>query len=269
MEQHHIKITSFNCLNPCYEVADRYEIDWNGKKVNPYLYNRYEKLRSYIASIKSDIYCLQEVTESITVSIKEKLESDNPNTKYYSFNSNRNDRDGCSIIWSDRFEYTDFIGGGTQRYKGGEHIIQFVYLREKNNKSNVFKVINTHVNWSSRNEDITNRLYSFFKNDYIKGPLILMGDFNAEVTEGWYPKFQEDDSIIDAFKNNRPEYTFMCSKGGIQTKTIDHCFVRNCDKNNIVSKVFVKEETYDKFPYIPSENCPSDHLPIQISIKFS
>ena len=269
-----LTIVSLNCLNPKYALDDRYyvhecdfsDLNPNDCHINHYLPWNYrkEKLTEFIVNLNPDIICLQEVNYEMACHICKAVTGE----LFLSFRKS-DKSDGCAIIWTTKKikPTTKFWRGEMFYYKySNEHIIQICELQLLNNKE--ITIMNTHVNWLTRNEDIKETLYPLFEKELKKQLTLLIGDFNAEINEDWFSLFDKNPLFFDVFENNRPLFTFISSTKNkpLEKKTIDHCFISGLSNKNIEIKPFcLSTNSYPK--YLPNSQFPSDHLPLVICVK--
>lgn len=265
-----LTIVSFNCLNPKYGISDRYYV-YKCKlhcdddcHINHYLpwENRKQKLIEFIVNLNPDILCLQEITHQIAYDICRALKG----TLVMSYRKTDNS-DGCAIIWTSKKLQSFYLEYYNGMYPSNEHLIQYCQLQLLSDDKKIM-IMNTHVNYPTRNEDIKDVLWCNFTRIIEKNPItILIGDFNAEVDEDWHSLFDEkwSPSYVDVFKDERPLFTFINSHKDkpFEKKTIDHCFISGIKKNNIFPASF---KEYEEFDYLPNSIIPSDHLPIIVAV---
>jgi endonuclease/exonuclease/phosphatase family metal-dependent hydrolase len=105
--------------------------------------------------------------------------------------------DGCAIIFN--AEVLKLVQKNEETYKSGEHIMLSCLFITKSSTPKEFWVLNTHVNYNKREEDLLELKNVAKKLVEAKNALVLfMGDFNAEANEKWYETYQKD-GVLDIF----------------------------------------------------------------------
>ncbi len=265
MIKSNITLSTWNILNPSYAILDRY-----GKLTHPYLNwheGRKNALHNYMSSMNSDIYCLQESTNAIAKEITIMLEK-NSNRNYTLLWANRkfDSDDGCAIIYDEKmFNLCNAI----IHNHNDTHIIQAILFENMANK-NRFWCFNTHVNFISRNEDITEMLKLSNQYPFNEHNKIIVGDFNSEINESWYGHLDKE-SFIDAWiiKNGEHKNTdFTFSNGNmIPNKWIDFVLL-NGFTNDDINDIYINNNiNTNDIEYLPNEQFPSDHFPLTIVFK--
>ncbi len=264
MIKSNITLTTWNILNPSYAISNRY-----GISTHPYLNwdeGRKNALHKYMATMNSDIYCLQESTNAIAKEITIMLEK-NSNRNYTLLWANRkfDSDDGCAIIYDEKmFNLCNAI----IHNHNDTHIIQAI-LFENINK-NRFWCFNTHINFMTRNEDIFEMLKISNLHPFDGVKKIIVGDFNAEINESWYKQL-ENESYIDAWttkngEHNNSDFTF--SNGNvIPNKWIDFVLLNGFTSDDINDIYIDKNINTNDMKYLPNIQIPSDHFPQTIVFK--
>jgi len=254
-----LSITTWNVLNQGYECEDYYT-----KEAHPFLHwneGRGERAGAYLAKLDSDIYCLQEVSQAMASEIHASLGKE----KYellWKARSLPGDKveDGCAIIYKkeELLMMSDFV----VRYESGKHIFM-ACLFYHNDK--LLWVVNTHVNWTSREADLLFLQREITTNRYFgESPKVVMGDFNAERHEAWYQALKEN-GIVDAlYTLTHLPYSYNSGK---MAKWIDF-FLLHRIPAQAVQKVCVGNNWTmgDNFTdtALPNRDVPSDHLPVTV-----
>jgi len=263
MAQTNITLTTWNILNPAYAKLSYYSehvhkyLNWNeGRKV---------ALHNYIKTINSDIYCLQESTEKIADEITTVLMNNSNRNYVFIWAKRKSDADdGCAIIY-DR-DVLNLSDVKILRHNN-THIIQCALFENITNK-NKFWVLNTHVNFMTRNEDIIAMLQTTNKDQFYNTKRIIVGDFNAEIKELWYTKLNQN-SYIDAWtEKNGPHQKsdFTYSNGDThRNKWIDFVLMSGFVYSDI-DKVYINADLTN-MTYAPNDQIPSDHVPQSITFK--
>lgn len=256
-----ISITTWNVLNEAYENKDYYHqnahahLQWsNGRR---------EKASTYLLPLKSDIYCLQEVSFSMATDIYKNMNEDYELLWQPRTSKEKKTQDGCAFIYNKRLFSLDQLF--VYRYESGNHIfIAGLFTTTTFEKS--FWVVNTHINWSSRNEDLLD-LQKQLENHpkFTTNVKIIVGDFNAESNESWYKL--EDYHLVDAFKKQLGPYSYHSGKS---SKWIDFMLLHHLPETAVIGRV-VGNNPGVQYIFndiaLPSTNVPSDHLPLTILIS--
>lgn len=257
-----LQVTTWNILNPQFENPNYYT-----SPIHKHLYwkdNRKALAMNYITHLDSDIFALQETTQEICDMFLQALNKAKPNASYKGTwqKRNKSQNDGCATLYnSKKLELKERI---VYQFPNNTHIslaTKFLVLETKFS----FWILNAHVNWSSRIEDLITLTEELKK---YEGPKFLMGDFNAEEKEEWYPKIIES-GAIDTYKqtNNGTLPTFSYHSGKAN-KFLDFFFSWNFPKDN-VKKSFLGNEIsvnldLSKINGIPNSKIPSDHIPVSV-----
>lgn len=257
-----ITLTTWNILNPAYEKPGYY-----GEIAHKYLKwdtGRKEALHAYIKTLKSDIYCFQESTNKIAEELTTVIKNNNNRNYDYIWTKRKFDADdGCAIIYDK--DVVNLLNVIICRHNN-THIIQSALFENVTNK-NKFWCFNTHVNFMTRNQDIMAMLKTTKQNPFDDKPKIIVGDFNAEVSEEWYKKLDEELYVDSWVKKNglHPQSDFTYNSGGKNSKVIDFILLSGFDFGN-VEKVYIEGDT-TKITYLPNDQIPSDHMPQTIIFK--
>jgi endonuclease/exonuclease/phosphatase family metal-dependent hydrolase len=251
-----LKLVSWNVLNPAYAQKERYGeathawLDWPVRR---------PALLAELRALDADIYCLQEVTQAIAREIQVALGGAGAYDLLWSPRKTGSD-DGCATLW--RAAGLELVAYSVATLLDGAHIVQAILLRDPHSGVRV-RVCNTHINWETRLRDIPALLAQLdagFASE-TPTPMILVGDFNAERSEPWYAALGEA-GFRDAWQEATTLHisdTHTFSNGGlVENKWVDFALVHG---PLVVESVGLGFAGCDNRA-LPSERCPSDHLPL-------
>ncbi|MDF1665487.1 MAG: endonuclease/exonuclease/phosphatase family protein [Planctomycetota bacterium] len=258
-------LVSYNVLADSYIKAE-----WYPHTDKALLQNkaRHKHLLKAITEKNADVYCLQEVELDFVVFLDEQL---SPHGYQTFFSAKDHDKpDGCAtLIRSKKFEfisqqrwfYEDSLDKDT-RNSGHVALILHILFNEK-----PITIINTHLKWSPPTDDLVQQ-WSYRQLKHLLSnhrhwrrkneSRVICGDFNLEA-ESEALQLLIANGFNDAH-GNAGEATCFANGGA---KRIDYVFHDKDFEVEAHSPMIIPEGTV-----FPSEDHPSDHLPIGAKFQF-
>jgi len=184
----------------------------------------------------------------------------------------RTKNDGCAIIYNT--SALKLVHKKESTYTSGAHIM-LACLFATTSTLKEFWVVNTHVNFKTREADLI-ELKTFVKGLVTTKnvTVFFMGDFNAEANEKWYEAYQKDGvtDIFQAVHGKLSQCTF--NSGPKMRKHIDFMMAYNTPPNfmKCVTACYLGN-AQEQHPHTtsdeswPTQKIPSDHLPVTIVVN--
>jgi endonuclease/exonuclease/phosphatase family metal-dependent hydrolase len=260
-------ITTWNVLNSGYEVADRYHA-----AAHPFLswqtQGRADRACRHIVSLASDIYCLQEVNQAMAAHIHTALGGAN---KYHLIWAPRTPKDarvedGCAVLYrvDDGIELQSHF---VWHYNStGKHIFLACHFLCD---SVPLWVVNTHVNWETRDADLMALQYQLNHHQNFIGECakVVVGDFNAERSEPWY-RALSDNHLVDALLNHRDDWPYSYNSG-LLAKWVDYVLLHHLSAETLdhicLGDCWTSVPQFNHTA-LPSAEVPSDHLSLTVTL---
>jgi endonuclease/exonuclease/phosphatase family metal-dependent hydrolase len=227
---------------------------------------RGERACQYLKQLDSDIYCLQEVNQSMAAQIRVSLGTDqydmcwHPRTEPGAKN-----QDGLAVLY--RVTRLQLFASFAWYYPSRKHIVMACGFSDRVEADKKFWCVDTHVNWETREEDLAHLQRQINERTQFVNlplPLVVMGDFNAERSENWYRALGQN-GLVDPMAALAIPYTYNSGK---LAKLIDFMLLHNWDPAAAVKRIWVGLGPAQRFDYeaLPSSDVPSDHLPLSMLI---
>jgi endonuclease/exonuclease/phosphatase family metal-dependent hydrolase len=235
----------------------------------------------YLLPLKSDIYALQEVNEETARAITERLNETYKDRRYafqWRQRKTTSQKDGCATVYDTRL--LEALSNVTCSYnQDPEHIFMAIMFRcagTATTKKTDFWLINTHVDWKTRNAQLKELIEEHLVCDdtdksvlgaYASLPKLVMGDFNAEASHHWYPLLKKHQVEDVCWEMHRVHPPFSFNNGKSEPKFIDFILLQGMPFAKVASMHFLgnnpdKSYKYDVATALPSATVPSDHLPV-------
>lgn len=253
-----LRITTWNVLNEAFENKEYYHTD-----AHPFLHwqqGRREAVCQYAKRLNADVYCLQEVSQTMAADILKALDE----TCYTLVWEPRTKDDGCATIYDKRA--VSLVRRFGWRYASGKHIF-LATLFECGGTKERFWTVNTHVNWKTREDDLLALQRQLNEHpDFSADGKLVMGDFNAEASETWYQALAQN-QLIDAKQGHDWPWSYNSGKNA---KWIDFVLLHRLPLERLQS--LCVGELFKAMDFtvraLPSATVPSDHAPVNLTLWF-
>lgn len=255
------KVVTYNVLaNDCRHLE--YYPNIVSEHLNSRL--RYPRLVEKIAGFDADILCLQEVDDALYAQLEPALKLHD----YHGFHQLKTGKtDGLATFLREslhkKYEH------GILRFSGlgldNKPIAHIAIITRLAIGSATLTIANTHLKWDNPNTPLDERIGYNHAKQLLKtlrlfhtGPQIVCGDFNAEPTNEILTAFKLDGYCAT---HRASASTFNAASGGV--RKIDYIL---CNSRLIFNPLPTPQIT--STTALPSEDEPSDHLPLIAEFGF-
>jgi len=266
-----LRITTWNVLNLAYENPEYYHDD-----AHPHLHwtkGRAERVAEYARALQSDVYALQEVSEGMSIFLCAKLNEGAPGRYAWMWERRtapNKPEDGCAILWrTDRVALVFNAGFAYQYHTTQSHIALAKLFTAHAAGGAQFWLVNTHVNWASRAEDLALLQELMGADERFEeapqAPRLAMGDFNAEASEAWYAQLGKNGlwDVCAQIEGGHPPFSYNSGK---QAKFIDFVLAHGLPSERVGRVAMGAGEELGEITALPNAAVPSDHLPITFEL---
>ena len=259
-------MTTYNVLAQSYVKPERYRHSPAGALDESW---RTGAVADQVATLGSDLICLQEVEPKVFEATVRRVEDLGYQSHFLS--KDRGRPDGCATLFDPAvLELKSVVEHHYLDGRGGEpdsgHVAQILVLEIE---GRTLAVANTHLRWDPPDTPVRDQigyrqvlelLDTLAAVDPAADATIVCGDFNAE-PDSDLVKLCVDRGFRSSHSETKNANT---SNAGGMAKTIDFIF-----HTTALDSVAVELPLIEDFTAMPSDEYPSDHLPVQARLCFS